>query len=289
MYIESYRKDIINMLNKMNFQCNAEWPVFIDVHTNKHIRVLIDKFDTSPIRRGEIRIVVVHEEKSKIRDHIDVYPKDYDYVLTYRKEILDNNPKARYFMGVTPFCLPNPDMIKKFAISTIVSGRLNNEGHLLRHELWRRRDEIKIPKDFYLSSNKDTIFDEADYNKEKVLRHNNNRFDGKTDVMDCMFHIAIETISCWGNFSEKLIDCLLTKTVPVYWGCHNVGDYFDEKGIIQCSNVDEIIQACNSLTEKDYWDRKPSIDCNYDNALKHFDFGESLSLTIQQILDNERI
>jgi hypothetical protein len=273
---------------KRTFTCYANWDVRVYFYNNKYVRILIDKFDTSPIRRGEIRIVVVHEEKSRIRKHIDVYPKDYDYVLTYHKEILDNNPKARYFMGVTPFCLPDPDKMKKFGVSTIVSGRLNSEGHYLRHELWRRRNEIKIPKYFYLSSNPDTILNGADYKNELVCRHNTNIFDGKEVMMDCMFHIAIETISIWGNWSEKLVDCLLTKTVPVYWGCHNVGDYFDEKGIIRCENVDQIIQACNSLTEKDYWDRKQSIDCNYNNALKHFDFGKSLSVVIQQILDERQ-
>ena len=40
-----------------------------------------------------------------------------------------------------------------------------------------------------------------------------------------MFHIAIENVSQRSYFSEKLLDCFLTRTVPVYWGCHaNLGE-----------------------------------------------------------------
>eukprot|EP00620_Florenciella_sp_RCC1587_P021099 CAMPEP_0182561832 /NCGR_PEP_ID=MMETSP1324-20130603/4262_1 /TAXON_ID=236786 /ORGANISM="Florenciella sp., Strain RCC1587" /LENGTH=60 /DNA_ID=CAMNT_0024774579 /DNA_START=220 /DNA_END=399 /DNA_ORIENTATION=+ len=47
-----------------------------------------------------------------------------------------------------------------------------------------------------------------------------------------MFHIAIENVKSNGYFTEKLLDCFLTRTVPLYWGCPNIGEYFEVEGMI---------------------------------------------------------
>ena len=33
-------------------------------------------------------------------------------------------------------------------------------------------------------------------------------------------------------FTEKITDCLMTGTIPVYYGIANIGDYFNTDGII---------------------------------------------------------
>jgi hypothetical protein len=33
-------------------------------------------------------------------------------------------------------------------------------------------------------------------------------------------------------FTEKITDCFMTGTIPVYYGMHNIGDFFNEDGII---------------------------------------------------------
>ena len=37
--------------------------------------------------------------------------------------------------------------------------------------------------------------------------------------------------------TEKLIDCLLSRTIPIYWGAPNVGEYFDRDGILTFDNI----------------------------------------------------
>jgi hypothetical protein len=46
-----------------------------------------------------------------------------------------------------------------------------------------------------------------------------------------MFGVAIENVSHRGWFTEKILDCFLLKTIPIYWGCSNIEDYFNPKGI----------------------------------------------------------
>ena len=33
-------------------------------------------------------------------------------------------------------------------------------------------------------------------------------------------------------FTEKITDCFMTGTIPIYYGISNIGDYFDTNGII---------------------------------------------------------
>ena len=33
-------------------------------------------------------------------------------------------------------------------------------------------------------------------------------------------------------FTEKITDCLMTGTIPIYYGIKNIGDYFNPDGII---------------------------------------------------------
>lgn len=46
------------------------------------------------------------------------------------------------------------------------------------------------------------------------------------------FSIALENNISNYYFTEKLIDCLLSATVPIYYGCSEISQYYDERGII---------------------------------------------------------
>ncbi len=46
------------------------------------------------------------------------------------------------------------------------------------------------------------------------------------------FHIALENTSSEHYFTEKLNDCILTGTYPVYYGCPNLNQYFPENAFL---------------------------------------------------------
>ena len=54
-----------------------------------------------------------------------------------------------------------------------------------------------------------------------------------------------------GYFSEKIIDCLIQGTIPIYWGDPTISSYFNMKGIINFNNIDEI---ANLKISKKYYD-----------------------------------
>ena len=46
-------------------------------------------------------------------------------------------------------------------------------------------------------------------------------------------HVAIENVRRAGYFTEKLLDCFLLRTVPVYWGCPELAAHgFDIDGVV---------------------------------------------------------
>jgi hypothetical protein len=76
--------------------------------------------------------------------------------------------------------------------------------------------------------------------------------DSKECLYSSMFNISLENSKQVNYFSEKIIDCFLTFTIPLYIGCPNIGEYFDTRGIIFASNADDLMGKCNSLTPELY-------------------------------------
>jgi hypothetical protein len=64
-----------------------------------------------------------------------------------------------------------------------------------------------------------------------------------------MFSICIENSNNSGYHTEKIIDAFLSKTIPIYWGCSNIGDFYDTDGIIQVNNADEIIKVISDTID----------------------------------------
>jgi hypothetical protein len=56
-----------------------------------------------------------------------------------------------------------------------------------------------------------------------------NKEDG---LKDYCFSIVMENATYPNMFTEKITDCFMTGTIPIYYGISNIGDYFDTDGII---------------------------------------------------------
>jgi hypothetical protein len=56
--------------------------------------------------------------------------------------------------------------------------------------------------------------------------------DSKKWIYNSQFSIAIENYIDEDWFSEKLLGCFVSLSVPIYIGCPNILDYFDARGMI---------------------------------------------------------
>jgi hypothetical protein len=81
-----------------------------------------------------------------------------------------------------------------------------------------------------------------------------------------MFHVAVENVKSNNWYTEKIGEAFSTKTLPIYWGCPNIGDFYDLRGIITFETIDELVDIVNNLTPELYYEMKPYIDNNYEVA-----------------------
>ena len=92
---------------------------------------------------------------------------------------------------------------------------------------------------------------------------------GKIEALrNYRFSISIENGECKNYFTEKILDCFLTGTIPIYHGCPNIGNFFDTRGFYTFSTPEELLSIINSLTEQDYEDRRKYIEANFKTADK---------------------
>ena len=238
----------------------------IVIETEKNVDVYVDCFEMSPIPNNTIRIIQLQEPliPDLLYNNVQNHKECYNYVLTYRDDILTTNPKARMFLCISSWVRGYVPKEKKFSVSTVVGGKNNAkmEGYALRHNLWENKNSIITPKDFYLSGTQHTSHIFIPWNK---VNYEGNLVLGSTKepLFDSMFHIAIENTSMKNMFSEKIIDCFQTRTVPIYYGCPNISDYFNIEGIIVVNNLTEMISACNKLTPETYNNMLPAIEDNF--------------------------
>jgi len=99
-----------------------------------------------------------------------------------------------------------------------------------------------------------------------------NDYDGKSNIIkDYAFSITLENWVQDNYFSEKVMDCFMVGTVPVYMGARKIGDYFNLDGIILVNTIEDVINEINNLSFERYNKMLPAIKENYKIAHNHID------------------
>ncbi len=79
------------------------------------------------------------------------------------------------------------------------------------------------------------------------------------------YSICVENFIDSRYFTEKLLNCFATGTVPVYLGATKIGQYFDEQGIITFENYSDLVsRVLPKLHIGDYESRLTSIRNNFE-------------------------
>ncbi len=93
----------------------------------------------------------------------------------------------------------------------------------------------------------------------KGFRPVNDKWEG---LAPYRFSLAIENKSMPHYFTEKLNDCFLARTIPVYYGCPNLEDYFPSGSFIRMdiNKPEEAIKIIEGLNETEYQKRLPDLE-----------------------------
>lgn len=175
--------------------------------------------------------------------------KNFKKVFTHEKELLDiGEPFEMVPFGCCWIDFSNQKIYnKKKNISIISSGKKSTDGHILRHNIISKYG--------------------SDIN---VYGRGYNPIPFKIDgLKDYRFHIVVENCKRDYWFTEKLIDCFRTGTIPIYWGCPSIGDFFDLNGIITFNNIDDLADIISNLNEDLYNLKLESIVYNFNESKKY--------------------
>jgi NAD+ synthase len=201
----------------------------------------------------------------------------FEKIYTYIEPVLEKFPgKAVKFVGSgsgTIFEISND--VKEFKISSWASTKIlaNIWGHAIRQHIHYRQKEFPNNVVFFRSVNHTPHLPDLGNNPFMGT----GVFGGRRCLFEgFQFSIQIENSMQKHYFTDRIIDCLVMKTIPIYRGCPNIGDYFDTTGWILFDTVEELIVKCASLTP-DYYSRYTDIiEKNAQTAIKYANFYTSL-------------
>ena len=206
----------------------------------------------------------------------------FEHVYTFNSKILLLFPnKTTRYLGNYATVQLNQSTNKKFSISGWASTKIynNTPGHHLRLDIYMKQLQLPYCK-FFRSSNRNA--DGGPPLKEIVQGHNpllgpDFLGGGKNCLFDdFQFSIVIENSQQENYFTEKIIDCLITKTIPIYWGCPNISDFFDTTGWLFFDSFEILLQQIQNLDETYYEKFINIINKNYQLALKNKNFYDNI-------------
>ena len=180
----------------------------------------------------------------QVAEQIIAHQGFYDLILAWDSRVLKNCKNARLFPYGGVWTKSEDTTQKKFAVSMITSSKNIYPGHAFRLDVFN-----KLP--------------------DTVVKHQSPPFlPSKLGLLEpFQYTIAIENARRLNYFTEKINDAVATKTIPIYWGAPNIGDFYNRDGILAFETIDELHVILRTLTPDFYESRKEAIEENYRRSL----------------------
>jgi len=224
--------------------------------------------DELKIHIPQANTLFITGEPESIQNFNYDFLNQFEHVITSNKNITHKN--INYTQQALPWHVDKTydelksiqEVKKTKKISMIVSNKQFTEGHKLRYEF-----AMKLKEHF---GDKIDLFG----------RGINEVIDKWDALVDYEFSIAIENSSFEDYFTEKISDCYLAYTYPIYFGCPNITDYFDQNSIINIdiNNLDKSIKIIEKLLSDDnfYLNHLEKIKEARNLCLDKYNFFETL-------------
>jgi len=177
-----------------------------------------------------------------IIDNYEFVTSRVDGIFSCDKELCAKYPKISYsVINAVPWVQDRKVHEKTKLVSMIASNKRMCEGHARRLQFV---DKFRDKLDFYGRG-----FNEISC-KEDGLR-------------DYMFSVGIENAVYDTYFTEKLTDCFACGTIPIFYGCKGVTEYFNEDGIIFLDDNFDL----STLTKDLYYSKIDAIKDNFERSI----------------------
>ena len=167
----------------------------------------------------------------------------YEAIFTHNQALLALDPRFRFTVCCGYWVKDTGLHPKSRLVSAISSGKDMCDGHR-----WRNR------------------FIERHRGRFDLFGNSYQHIDAKEmGLNDYMFSVAIENGSYATYFTEKLLDCFATGTIPLYRGAPDVGDYVNSDGIIFVEESFDFDQ----LTPELYYNKLDAVRDNFERLSRY--------------------
>ncbi len=233
---------------------------------------VIDKEDKSPFK---VFVQIEPQEIVPLEDQLIKDHEFYDLILTWNEEVLSSCPNAtKFIFGSCRFAADpkdDADMSKKnFSASYLTSSKTMCTGHYFRHEVFSKLPSVvgTVP----------------------IIKHMSPPEIEKKDMLyPFQFSVIMENVKRNNWVTEKLIDCIVSRTLPIYWGAPNVGEYFNIDGIFSFSTYQELLGILENLTPEVYNNHLSAVEDNLHRAMKYTNFHTRVDEEIRRRLSEHHL
>jgi hypothetical protein len=208
-------------------------------------------------------------EPSSIKSYEPVFLNQFGHVLTGHEKwsidhpgVIRSQPALRWFYGAGNVkcktldqMLEEEPILKSRLISTVCSTK--QQKHTLHHKRYDFTQKLKA------------AIPELD-----VFGRGVKPMKDKAEAIDpYRYHIAIENHRCDHHWTEKVSDAFLGWSLPLYYGCTNLKEYFPEDSFIEIdiNNLPETVSIIRNLLHSDEYEKRlPAIIKSRNLILNHY-------------------
>lgn len=261
-------------------KCNSlsNW-LNLDEKFEKRVSISVDMLKVD--HAADINILMLVEPpgildfRSKLLKNKEKIESSYDLILTWDEFILRDFSKAQKF--IFGGCWIDLETFEKKShnslvqtISFLTSNKTTTNGHRLRQVVYDKMKKMgTMPPHF-----------------DFLYLRTPPRIESKHIMFDTSsFAIIVENEKHDNWFTEKLIDCLVTDTVPIFWGCPNIGEYFNEKGFLKFDTLEELEKIFRELNPTTYIEMLEYVHENREKAKKYMNIEQRLERVIKKYID----
>ena len=232
---------------------------------------------------------------------VEEHSEKFHTILTFDTKILTTAPNSRLLLFGTTFLDKKEvenlkkSFFPKTALVSFICGSKNIiVGQRIRQAVYKRQMLLESFAGFPLTfwrSGQGHLLESACDRGNPILPP---QCSAKINVhLPFRFSIVIENSQQDNYFTEKIIDCFLCKTVPIYWGCPNIAEFFSTKGILMLSGseadvVKQLKQTLPKCTHELYQTMSSAIEENYLKAFEYaFNYSDRIKKELHEIFIND--
>ena len=202
---------------------------------------------------------------------ISMVEHKFDFIITHNEDLAKREKFINYVGPGTTWITDEKALVydKTKLLSHIASKQNWAKGHRLRHVI---TECIKGKYEVDLWGSAHRGFEKS----EKFL-----------PLKEYCFSITVMNADHKDYFTETLVDAFRCGTVPIFWGCKNVEDFFNEKGILRFNNPSELKKILDNLSMEQYHEMLPYVKENFELAKNYIYLDDTVHDIIIKAINGE--